>query len=52
MYIMAIHDICARIDLAVSTFMNATTELNNAKNHYLKLLGQIRQEQALKQKGV
>ena len=42
-YIMALHDICARIDLAVSDMMNVSTNLNNTKNHYLKLIGQLRQ---------
>jgi len=49
MYIAAIHDLCARIDLAVSEMMNVITNLNNAKNHYLKLIGQMRQEQEQQQ---
>jgi adenine-specific DNA glycosylase len=44
-YIMALHDMCARIDLAVSEIMNVITNLNNTKNYYLKFIGQIRQEQ-------
>jgi hypothetical protein len=37
-YITAIHDLCARIDLAISNMLNITTELNNAKSNYLKML--------------
>jgi hypothetical protein len=43
-YIMALHDICARIDLVVSEMMNVITNLNNTKNYYLKMVGQLRQE--------
>jgi len=48
-YIMALHDICARIDLVVSEMMNVITNLNNTKNYYLKMLGQMRQEQQQQQ---
>jgi hypothetical protein len=44
-YILALHDICARIDLGVSEMMNVITNLNNTKNYYLKLVGQMRQQQ-------
>jgi hypothetical protein len=42
--IMSLQDILARIDITVSETMNTITNLNNAKNHYLKLLGHMRQE--------
>ena len=51
-YLFALQDILARMDLtasammeAVSGMMNAITNLNNTKNYYLKLIGQIQIQQ-------
>jgi hypothetical protein len=43
-YIMAIQDLCARYELTISSMLNIITEMSNTKNHYLKMLGQLRQE--------
>lgn len=41
---MGIYDICSKIDINVGIVLNAITNINNTKNDYLKLLGQLRQE--------
>jgi hypothetical protein len=48
-YVMAIHDLCARYELSISTILNVVVEMMNTKNHYLKLIGQMRQEQQQQQ---
>lgn len=43
-YERVIEDLCARIDLAVSALLNVSTDLTNAKAHYLQYLGRVRQK--------
>jgi hypothetical protein len=41
---MGLYDSCSRIDVTVSTVLNAITSLNNTKNDHLKLLGRLREQ--------
>lgn len=43
-YIMALHDMCARYEVTISAIINLAADISNTKNYYLKLIGQMRQE--------